>query len=119
MLEWADRKRVGVQARSKQGQAMSQLVDVSIDTAMGYPAGAQAAHDLRNLLATVGLHLRDVATPIGPEGAKAAGAAHALLTRGATLGNDALDRAGNTDGRVRPKGVKYACTIALHGDHFR
>ena len=96
---------------------MSQLVDVSIDTAMGYPAGAQAAHDLRNLLATVGLHLRDVATPIGPEGAKAAGAA---LTRGATLGNDALDRAGNTDGRVRRKGASsVTCTIALHGDHFR
>jgi len=43
------------------------------------------AHDLRNLLATVALHLETLQRLSGPSGAKAADAAHALLTRGATL----------------------------------
>ena len=60
------------------------------------------AHDLRNLLATVGLHRETLQRLSGPSGAKAANAAHTLLTRGAALCNDALDR---TAGAERRRGV--------------
>jgi len=63
------------------------------------------AHDLRNLLATVGLHLESLQRLSGPSGAKAADAAHALLSRGSSLCNGILDRMVSVDGRVRRRGV--------------
>jgi signal transduction histidine kinase len=63
------------------------------------------AHDLRNLLATVGLHIETLQRLSGPGGARAASAAHALLSRGATLCNVVLDRAASGDGRAGRKGV--------------
>jgi signal transduction histidine kinase len=66
------------------------------------------AHDLRNLLATVGLHLETLQRLAGPAGAKAANAAHALLDRGATLCNSALERAATADIRARRRGVDLA-----------
>ena len=47
--------------------------------AQGFPALDSMAHDLRNLLATVGLHLETLQRLSGPSGAKSADAAHALL----------------------------------------
>jgi hypothetical protein len=58
------------------------------------------AHDLRNLLATIGLHLEALQRLSGPGGAKASDAAHALLARGATLCNTALPIADPSDTRV-------------------
>jgi signal transduction histidine kinase len=84
---------------------MSQLAVVSTNPAMGYLPGAQAAHDLRNLLATVGLHLETLQRLCGPSGTKASDAAHALLTRGAAMCNYALDRGPGPDGRPRRRGV--------------
>jgi signal transduction histidine kinase len=74
------------------------------------PSGTRAAqdavaHDLRNLLATVALHLETLQRLSGPSGAKAADAAHALLTRGATVCNCILDSAARNDGRARRRGV--------------
>ena len=63
------------------------------------------AHDLRNLLATVGLHLETLQRLSGPSGAKSADAAHALLTRGATLCNSVLDRGAKADSHARRKGA--------------
>lgn len=83
--------------------AMSHLSIIS--NAMGYPPGAQAAHDLRNLLATIGLHLETLQRLSGPAGAKAADAAHALLSRCTALCNSALERATQGDARARRKGV--------------
>ena len=73
--------------------------------AQGFPALDSMAHDLRNLLATVALHLETLQRLSGPSGAKAADAAHALLTRGATMCNAVLDRSTSADGRARRKGV--------------
>ncbi len=95
---------------------MSQLAVVSTHPAMGYPPGAQAAHDLRNLLATVGLHLETLQRLCGPSGAKAAEAAHALLTRGAALCDNALDRTASADGRARRKGVDLMQTARQVAD---
>jgi hypothetical protein len=60
--------------------AMSQLVVASNNPALSCPLRTHVAHDLRNLLATVGLHLETLQRLSGPSGAKAANAAHALLT---------------------------------------
>ena len=86
---------------------MSQLAIVSTTPALAQPSPALGSmtHDLRNLLATVGLHLETLQRLSGPSGTKAADAAHALLTRGATLCNAALDRTTSADGRARRKGL--------------
>src|SRR5262245_33929515 len=67
-----------------------QLVVASHNASLGY-ASPSVVHDLRNLLATVGLHLETLQRLCGPSGTKAADAAQALLTRGAALCNKALD----------------------------
>jgi signal transduction histidine kinase len=63
------------------------------------------AHDLRNLLATTGLHLETLQRLSGPSGAKAADAAHALLARGTTLCNNALQRAADAGANAQRRGV--------------
>ena len=92
---------------------MSQLVVVPARAAPGCLPGSGTAHDLRNLLATVGLHLETLQRLSGPSGAKAADAAHALLARGAALCNHALDRASRVDGRAPRKGFDLM-RIARH-----
>jgi signal transduction histidine kinase len=49
----------------------------------------------------------------GPSGAKAADAAHALLTRGATLCSSVLERSASADGRLHRRGVDLM-QIARH-----
>ena len=46
--------------------AMSQLVVASNNPALSYPLRTHVAHDLRNLLATVGLHLETLQRLSGP-----------------------------------------------------
>ena len=101
---------------------MSQLVVASTNPALGCSLRAHVAHDLRNLLATVGLHLETLQRLSGPSGAKAADAAHALLTRGATLCNNALDRTAGADGRARRRGVDligviHPCGVSNRRSH--
>jgi len=92
---------------------MSPLAIVSTNPAPTPPTSARAgspalesmAHDLRNLLATVGLHLETLQRLSGPSGSKAASSAHTLLSRGATLCNAVLDRATSGDRRARRKGA--------------
>jgi signal transduction histidine kinase len=82
---------------------MSHLALVSASRAAG-PASVQIAHDLRNLLATIGLHLETLQRLAGSHGTKAASAAHALTTKAATLCNAAIDGAGS-DSPSRRRGV--------------
>ena len=58
---------------------------------------AQWAHDIRNMLATIGLHLDTLARLSGPHGAKAANAAHALISKAGGMCNAAVA----ADGRSR------------------
>ena len=74
---------------------MAHLTVVATNTMR--PPAAQAAHDLRNILASIGLHLETLQRLSGPSGAKAVDAAYALLTRGTVLCNSALDCAANAD----------------------
>ena len=62
-------------------------------------------HDLRNLLASIGLHVETLQRLSGPGGAKAADAAYALLVRGTTLCNKALQPVGAAGSPARRRGV--------------
>jgi len=62
---------------------------------------AQWAHDIRNMLATIGLHLDSLARMSGPHGAKAANAAHALIAKAGSMCSAAVTAAGSADGRSR------------------
>jgi hypothetical protein len=93
---------------------MPHLALVSTTALRGGPPPPQAprpvmedsvAHDLRNLLATIGLHLETLQRLSGPSGAKAADAAHALLARGATLCNNALQRNAGAGANAQRRGV--------------
>jgi len=55
--------------------------------------GSLEAHDLRNLLATLGLHLETLQRLSGPNGVNAADAAHAIIERAAALCDAAFDGA--------------------------
>jgi len=59
------------------------------------------AHDIRNMLATIGLHLDSLARLSGPHGTKAASAAHALVAKAGAMCNAAVVAAGAGDGRSR------------------
>ena len=87
---------------------MPQLAIVSTSAAPSRPPAEQAAHDLRNLLATLGLHLETLQRLCGPTGAKAADAANSLLSRSASLCNDVLARAAEAEGPRRRRGVDVA-----------
>ena len=69
------------------------------------PRSIQAAHDLRNILACIGLHLETLQRVSGPSGAKAADAAYALLTRGAVLCNSVLDCTADSDNKAHRRRV--------------
>src|SRR5215831_19007164 len=102
-------------SRNKGVPAMSHLALVPTASLRGSPRlprvaldpviQVSVAHDLRNLLATIGLHLETLRRLSGPSGAKAADAAHALLARGATLCNNALEGAGASGAHARRRSV--------------
>jgi signal transduction histidine kinase len=62
---------------------------------------AQWAHDIRNLLATIGLHLESLARLSGPQGTKAASAANALVARAGGMCSEAVAAADGANGRRR------------------
>src|ERR1700720_2486037 len=79
------------------------------------PPAGQAAHDLRNILASISLHLETLQRLSGPSGVKAADAVYALLMRGVVLCNSALDcstGAGNHAHRRRVDLLQTARQIA-------
>ena len=71
---------------------MARLASLARQSAVAvHGCGTQEAHDLRNLLATLALNLETLERLSGPNGAKAAGAAHAIIERAAALCDVALD----------------------------
>jgi signal transduction histidine kinase len=73
---------------------MSQLARASGNRAIGQMPTAHIAHDLRNLLATIALHVETLGRLAGSPGAKAASAAYALTAKAATVCNSVIDGAG-------------------------
>jgi len=75
---------------------------VSNSAVPGCNDSTRLAHDLRNLLALVGLHVETLRRLSGPSGSAAADAVQALLTRGATLCNKALDSTAMNPAQAAP-----------------
>jgi signal transduction histidine kinase len=69
---------------------MTQLTLAASNPALSPAPSHQWAHDIRNTLATIGLHLETLQKLSGPAGGKAASAALALVNRGAGMCTDAL-----------------------------
>jgi signal transduction histidine kinase len=88
------------------------MTDLAL-VAMGRTALPPApwAHDIRNLLATIGLHLDSLERLSGPHGAKAANAAHALIARAGGMCSAAVAAARAADGRRRRHPFDISATI--------
>ena len=71
----------------------------------------QWAHDIRNTLMTVGLHLDTLERLAGTRGHKAVEAAHALMTRATAMCEQALAQAGRAEPLVRRGAVDVVNTI--------
>jgi signal transduction histidine kinase len=77
---------------------------------------AQWAHDIRNMLATIGLHLDSLARLSGPHGAKAVNAAHALIAKAGGICNAAVAAGGAVDGRSRRHPFDVTATVRHAAD---
>jgi signal transduction histidine kinase len=72
---------------------------------------AQWAHDIRNLLTTIGLHLDSLERLSGPGGAKAANAMHALISRASLMCSEAVTVAEGDAGRARRHPFDITSTV--------
>jgi len=78
--------------------------------AAGQPS-PQWAHDIRNALATVGLHLDTLQRLSGSRGREVADAAHAMMSRAAAMCNEAIAQGAQTEAASRRRGFDIIKTI--------
>jgi signal transduction histidine kinase len=83
----------------------------SINNAAAQPVSARLSHDIRNALATVALHLDTLERLSGPTGAKAASAAHALISKAAGICTEVLQDAVNPGAPARRTGFDIVTAI--------
>jgi signal transduction histidine kinase len=81
---------------------MSHLALVSPTFRTTAPPAAQWAHDIRNTLTTVGLHLDTLERLAGSAGHKAVEAAHGLMLRASAMCEQALAQPGRAEPARRP-----------------
>jgi len=91
----------GSRSPSVEGRLTSLALVSNRQPAIAAPP-AHWAHDVRNVLASVGLHLDTLARLSGPHGAKAANAGHALISKVSALCNVALISDPNGCGQRQP-----------------
>src|SRR6516165_3139140 len=72
---------------------------------------AEWAHDIRNLLTTIGLHLESLARLSGPHGASAASAALGLIAKAGEMCSEAVVAAAGTRRWRRPHPFDITATI--------
>jgi signal transduction histidine kinase len=87
---------------------MSQL---ALASPSGFPALAPWAHDIRNTLTTVGLHLETLERLSGTRGRDAAHAAHALMSRAAAMCTEAILQGALEVPQIPPRGFDVMKTI--------
>jgi signal transduction histidine kinase len=90
------------------GYPMSQLVLASLDAAQ---ASARWAHDVRNALATVGLHLETLERLSGSRGREIACAAQTLMSRAAAMCNEAMMQGAHAEAPSRRRPFDILKTI--------
>jgi signal transduction histidine kinase len=89
---------------------------MSLALASTNPAGGQSvpahlAHDIRNTLSTIALHLDTLERLAGASGAKAASAAHALVAKSGGMCTEVLQEASNPDLPPRRTGFDVVAVI--------
>lgn len=90
---------------------MTELTLAADNPALAHAPSAPWAHDIRNTLATIGLHLETLERLAGPRGGKVANAALALISRSATMCSEALTEAGRPKPASRRRGFDLRATI--------
>jgi signal transduction histidine kinase len=95
---------------------MSHLALVSPTFRTTAPPAAQWAHDIRNALTTVGLHLDTLERLAGSAGHKAVEAAHALMLRATAMCEQALDQSGRSEHEPRRRMVDAVAAIRQVAD---
>lgn len=90
---------------------MSQLILASVNPPAANGPTAQWAHDIRNALATVGLHLETLERLSGGRGREIAHAAHAMMSRAAAMCNEAMAQSAQTQAASRRRGFDIIKTI--------
>lgn len=91
---------------------MTQLTLAASNPGYSQAPAIQWTHDIRNALATIGLHLETLERLAGPHGGKAASAALALVNRSATMCADALAEAHRQKPSSRRRSFDLVKTIA-------
>jgi signal transduction histidine kinase len=89
---------------------MSQLALAALTTSTD--PSARWAHDVRNALTTVGLHLETLERMSGPRGRDIAHAAHTLMARAAAMCSAAMTQGAQTDAPSRRTPLDVLKTIA-------
>jgi signal transduction histidine kinase len=95
---------------------MSHLALVSPTFRTTAPPAAQWAHDIRNALSTVGLHLDTLERLSGSAGHKAVEAAHALMLRASAMCEQALAQTGRAEPASRRSALDAAAVIRQVAD---
>ena len=94
-----------------QGVHMSQSALASLNSAAAGDASARWAHDIRNALATVGLHLESLERLSGSRGREIAHAAYTLMSRAAAMCNEALAQNARAEQASKPRAFDVIKTI--------
>lgn len=97
---------------------MSKLALVSVSASAGGPT-AQWAHDIRNTLTTIGLHLETLERLSGSRGRPIALAAHDLMSRAAAMCSEAMAREDHADSANRRRGFDITKTIVQAANLLR
>jgi signal transduction histidine kinase len=95
---------------------MSHLALVSPAVRTMAPPAAQWAHDIRNALTTVGLHLDTLERLAGSAGHKAVEAAHALMLRATAMCEQALAQTARAEPAARRRAVDAVAAIRQVAD---
>ena len=87
------------------------LALASTNPAGGQSVPARLAHDIRNTLSTIALHLETLERLAGANGAKAVSAAHALVAKSGGMCTEVLHEASHPDAPVRRTGFDIVAVI--------
>jgi signal transduction histidine kinase len=83
----------------------------AVNNLTAQPVPNRLSHDIRSALATVALHLETLERLSGPSGAKAASAAHALISKAAGICTELLQEAANPGAPARRAGFDIIAVV--------
>ena len=93
------------------GVHMSHSVLATLNASSTAEQSARWAHDIRNALTTVGLHLESLERLSGTRGREIAHAAYTLMSRAAAMCNEALAQNARTDTAGKPRAHDIMTTV--------